>query len=177
MPLAVKESRKAVKSSNCSSGFKEQICKKEKNKLTMQFTQLWQFHQKCYLLQKFLWRIHADERRNVNVNKSGHQILTIEAVHNATMTRDDITKILTIQRYTHISLSQVVGGILITLILKARLNPLAKKPPKGPMTELKTDIDREWKRNGIIITVFLPVIQNKIFKKSDHSILNGGGKK
>jgi hypothetical protein len=51
-----------------------------------------------------------------------------------------------------------VGGIFITLILKARLNPLAKKPPKGPMTELKTDIDREWKRNGIIITVFLPVI-------------------
>lgn len=26
-----------------------------------------------------------------------------------------------------------------TLILKARLNPLAKKPPKGPMSEAKVD--------------------------------------
>lgn len=45
-----------------------------------------------------------------------------------------------------------------TLILKARLNPLAKNPPKGPITELNTDIDKECSRNGIIITVFFPVI-------------------
>jgi hypothetical protein len=59
----------------------------------------------------------------------------------------------------HVNRIQVAQGNSIkTLILKARLNPLAKNPPNGPMTELKTDIDREWKRNGIIITVFLPVI-------------------
>jgi hypothetical protein len=59
----------------------------------------------------------------------------------------------------HVNRIQVAqGNSIITLILKARLNPLAKNPPNGPMTELKTDIDREWKRNGIIITVFLPVI-------------------
>lgn len=38
------------------------------------------------------------------------------------------------------------NGILynrITLILKARLNPLAKNPPNGPITELNIDIDNE----------------------------------
>ena len=35
-----------------------------------------------------------------------------------------------------------------TLILKALLNPLAKKPPNGPMTEAKIDINNECNKNG-----------------------------
>jgi hypothetical protein len=42
----------------------------------------------------------------------------------------------------------------LTLILNARLKPLAKNPPNGPITELKTDIERECSRNGYIINVF-----------------------
>ena len=36
----------------------------------------------------------------------------------------------------------------ITLILNARLKPLAKNPPKGPITELNKDIENECKTNG-----------------------------
>ena len=36
----------------------------------------------------------------------------------------------------------------VTLILKALLNPLAKKPPNGPMTEAKIDINNECNKNG-----------------------------
>lgn len=35
-----------------------------------------------------------------------------------------------------------------TLILNARLNPDAKKPPNGPITELNTLNDNECKMNG-----------------------------
>lgn len=44
---------------------------------------------------------------------------------------------------------------IFTLILKARLNPDAKKPPNGPITELKMLIDNECKRNGYIVIVLL----------------------
>ncbi len=40
-----------------------------------------------------------------------------------------------------------------TLILKALLNPLAKNPPKGPMTEAKIDMKKAWSRNGYNVTV------------------------
>lgn len=36
----------------------------------------------------------------------------------------------------------------LTLILKARLNPDAKNPPNGPITELKKLIDSECSKNG-----------------------------
>ena len=36
----------------------------------------------------------------------------------------------------------------VTFILKALLNPLAKKPPNGPMTEAKIDINNECNKNG-----------------------------
>lgn len=42
-----------------------------------------------------------------------------------------------------------------TLILKARLKPDAKKPPNGPITELKTLIDSECNRNGYMVSVLL----------------------
>lgn len=35
-----------------------------------------------------------------------------------------------------------------TLILNARLKPLAKNPPNGPITEAKLDMAMEWSRNG-----------------------------
>lgn len=43
---------------------------------------------------------------------------------------------------------------LHTFILKARLNPLAKNPPKGPITELNRDIEKECKTKGGIKIVF-----------------------
>ena len=39
----------------------------------------------------------------------------------------------------------------LTLILNARLNPDAKNPPKGPMTELKKLKDKECNKNGYIV--------------------------
>jgi len=35
-----------------------------------------------------------------------------------------------------------------TLILKALLKPLAKKPPNGPITDANSDMEIEWKMNG-----------------------------
>ena len=35
-----------------------------------------------------------------------------------------------------------------TLILNARLKPLAKNPPKGPMTEAKMDMKNAWIKTG-----------------------------
>lgn len=32
---------------------------------------------------------------------------------------------------------------MLTFILKARLKPLAKKPPKGPIRDPKSDMDME----------------------------------
>lgn len=41
-----------------------------------------------------------------------------------------------------------------TLILNALLNPDAKNPPNGPMTELNNPILREWKTNGYMLRYF-----------------------
>lgn len=35
-----------------------------------------------------------DEASNVNINKCGHEVLAVESVHNAAMTRDSVGKIL-----------------------------------------------------------------------------------
>lgn len=49
-------------------------------------------------------------------------------------------------------------GIVLakSLILKALLNPLAKKPPNGPIREAKVDSAILWIWNGYIRTVFQP---------------------
>ena len=39
----------------------------------------------------------------------------------------------------------------LTLILNARLNPEAKNPPNGPMTELNTLNDKECNKYGYIV--------------------------
>ena len=41
----------------------------------------------------------------------------------------------------------------ITFILNALLNPLAKNPPNGPMTEANSDMDIECRTNGYIVIV------------------------
>ena len=40
-----------------------------------------------------------------------------------------------------------------TLILKALLNPLAKNPPKGPITDAKMDMKKAWSKKGYRVTV------------------------
>ena len=46
------------------------------------------------------------------------------------------------------SIDLTKADILHTLILNARLNPLAKNPPKGPMTEAKMDMKNAWIKIG-----------------------------
>lgn len=46
--------------------------------------------------------------------------------------------------------------------MNARLNPLAKKPPNGPITELNTDIDRECSIKGYRVTLGLRLTCNLI---------------
>ena len=125
-------------------------------------------------------RIHANEGRNVDVDESGHQVLTVKAVHDSAMTGNNISKILLktefrISAYEMIVLSNKKKQLkYFTLILKARLNPLAKKPPKGPMTELNTDIDRECRRKGMIVRVFFPVsCKDRIIISSNQVIVRG----
>lgn len=44
--------------------------------------------------------------------------------------------------------------MLFTLILKARLKPLAKKPPNGPMRDPKDERKMLWIAKGYRLTVF-----------------------
>ena len=46
------------------------------------------------LLKYFLWRCRSNEAVDVNIDKCGHQELTIETVHDTTVTGDDVTKVL-----------------------------------------------------------------------------------
>jgi len=48
--------------------------------------------------------------------------------------------------------------------LNARLNPLAKNPPNGPITELNIDNDNECKINGYTVKVDFPLICTHIKK-------------
>lgn len=58
---------------------------------------------------------------------------------------------------------------LITLILNARLNPLAKNPPNGPITELNIDNDNECRINGYTVKVDFPLICAYIKEIIKHS--------
>lgn len=103
-----------------------------------------------------------DEAGNVDINKCGHEVLTVKPIHNATMTRDSVGKILKAQKTVQyfslymIKLStqsilhrvQTQLPIIPTLILKALLKPLAKKPPKGPTMEAKVERAMLWIWNG-----------------------------
>ena len=46
------------------------------------------------LLQDLVGRGRLDERRNVDVDEGGHQKLAVEAVHDAAVTRDQVTEVL-----------------------------------------------------------------------------------
>ena len=79
------------------------------------------------------WRIGSpDKAGNVHVDKGSHQILTIKTVHDATVTRDDVAKVLDFE---------------------GSLEATGKKPPNGPMTELNSDKASECNTNGYMITV------------------------
>lgn len=102
-----------------------------------------------HLREQFGRRRGANETGNVHVDEGGHKELTVEAVHDAAVAGNHVTKVLYGNSQRGYSLKSNVGvQFLSTLILKARLNPDAKKPPNGPMTELKTLIDNECNRNG-----------------------------
>lgn len=108
-----------------------------------------------HLLKKFCWRCGAYEAGNVYVNKCSHQKLAVESVHYSTMTWNHISKVLQRIRKMWVSPEEKILNYskYFTFILKARLNPDAKKPPNGPITELKMLIDNECKRNGYIVKV------------------------
>lgn len=59
-------------------------------------------------------------------------------------------------------LKQLTSLLKPTLILNARLKPLAKNPPNGPITELKTDIESECSRNGYSFNVLFSPNCNKV---------------
>lgn len=42
-----------------------------------------------------------DEASNVDINKCGHEVLAVESVHNAAVTRDSVGKILKGQGIVH----------------------------------------------------------------------------
>ena len=42
--------------------------------------------------------LDVDETVDVNINKSGHQELTVESIHDSSMARDNVTKILDFER-------------------------------------------------------------------------------
>ena len=46
------------------------------------------------LLQNLVWRWRLDERRYVDVDEGGHQKLAVEAVHDAAVTGDQVTEVL-----------------------------------------------------------------------------------
>lgn len=68
------------------------------------------------------------------------------------MARNHVTKVLCKHRKKLKRLDRYDWKTrLFTLILNARLNPDAKNPPNGPITELNTLMDSECNRNGYIV--------------------------
>jgi hypothetical protein len=51
-----------------------------------------------YVLKKFLWWGCSDEAMNVDIDKCGHEKLTIKSIHDSTMARNDIPKVLKWQK-------------------------------------------------------------------------------
>lgn len=58
-----------------------------------------------------------DEAGNVDINKCSHEVLAVESVHNATMTRDSVGKILKGQRTVH-----VLGLLIETLYEESKVD-------------------------------------------------------
>ena len=53
---------------------------------------------------------------------------------------------------------------------KARLRPLAKKPPNGAITEENNDIASEWKTIGYVVSVVWNLIAQKSKKYDETNI-------
>lgn len=95
-------------------------------------------------------RLLPDEAGDVDVREGGHQVLAVESVHDAAMSWDGAGKVLqqsysrTEVRVARTKIKQPQKKQNITFILKARLKPLAKKPPKGPMRDAKEERKMLW---------------------------------
>ena len=101
---------------------------------------------------------------DVDVDEGGHEELAVEPVHDATVPRNDVPKILNEMKHSCLIRTTYSKAIFLhevrqrdspnlvdcclTFILNARLKPLAKKPPKGPMTLAKMDMKMAWMKNG-----------------------------
>lgn len=105
-----------------------------------------------YLREQFLRIIVSYEATYVDINERSHKKLAVKPIHNSPMSRYNISEILKAHRMLFYNIF-FNSSVFITLILKARLKPDAKKPPNGPMTLLKILKDKEWSANGYIITV------------------------
>lgn len=92
-----------------------------------------------------------DEAGDIDVGEGGHQVLAVESVHDAAVSRDGAGKVLQ-QSDNGTDVKQTGRGARtqrkytqnLTFILKARLKPLAKKPPKGPMRDAKEERKMLW---------------------------------
>lgn len=92
------------------------------------------------------------------MREGGHQVLAVEPIHDAAVSGDGAGKVLQ-QRHSRAAVNQTLlclaGDTRVacenekktqnfTFILKARLKPLAKKPPKGPMRDAKEERKTLW---------------------------------
>lgn len=98
-------------------------------------------------------RLLPDKAGYVDVREGGHQVLAVESIHDAAVSGDGAGKVLQQSSSTAAvkqtkqaeSLAQNETKTRnITFILKARLKPLAKKPPKGPMRDAKEERKMLW---------------------------------
>lgn len=84
----------------------------------------------------------------VDIGKGCHENLTIKTIHNPSMTRNQISKVL---QPTKPSFQDGYNNKhQHTLMLKALLNPDAKNPPNGAMSEAKMESGKEWKTAGYV---------------------------
>lgn len=92
--------------------------------------------------------------------------MAVETVHDSTVSWNQITEIL----HQLIRIKNECNPFVVqTLILKARLNPDAKKPPKGARMEAKTANGTECNTAGISETVASsPNYKNKTHNSKDY---------
>lgn len=80
---------------------KTKICegnpKKNHKKINLRrnlWTSNFVFRSKTYQSQQLLWRSSADKAWDVNVDECRHQELTVETIHDSTVSGNDVTEVL-----------------------------------------------------------------------------------
>lgn len=53
--------------------------------------------QENYLLEQLLRIWSSNETRDVDIDESCHQVLTVEAIHDPSMTRNDVSKVFDLE--------------------------------------------------------------------------------